>query len=137
VSWRLARELLFVFVIVAVLQSWRFCWGSFGRGGDVDVVVGAGISADVTAPSRPCLVFASLHIAGVEASWLRVAVSPGHAREWAKVLLTWRVERLYPTKPRVERWSWTSLSARFSSPSRLALELRVLLPSYRRHCSRS
>jgi hypothetical protein len=75
------------------LQSWRFCWGSFGRGGDVDVVVGAGISADVTAPSRPCLVSASLHVAGVEASRLRAAVSPGHAREWAKVLLTRRARR--------------------------------------------
>jgi hypothetical protein len=53
--------------------------------------MGAGISADVTdmtAPSKLRSVSASLHITGVEASRLHVAVSPGRAREWAKVLLT-------------------------------------------------
>jgi hypothetical protein len=62
----------------------------------VDVVVGTGISADVidmTAPSRPRSVSASLHVAGVEVSRLRAAVSPGRAREWAKVLLTRRAWR--------------------------------------------
>jgi hypothetical protein len=57
------------------------------------MAMGAGISADVTdmtAPSRPRSVSASLHVAGIEASGLNAAISPGHDREWAKVLLTWR-----------------------------------------------
>jgi hypothetical protein len=60
------------------------------------MVVGAGISTDVTdmtAPSRPHPVSASLHVAGVEASRLRAAVSLGRAREWAKVLLIRQVRR--------------------------------------------
>jgi hypothetical protein len=55
------------------------------------VVVGVGISADVTdmtAPSRSRSVSAGMHVAGVKASRLRAAVSPGRAHEWAKVLLT-------------------------------------------------
>jgi hypothetical protein len=48
------------------------------------VVMGAGISVDVTdmtAPSRPRSVSASLHVAGIKASRLRAAVSPGRVRE--------------------------------------------------------
>jgi hypothetical protein len=60
------------------------------------VVVGVGVSADVTdmtAPSRPRSGSASLHVAGVEASWLRAAVSPRRECEWDKVLLTRRARR--------------------------------------------
>jgi hypothetical protein len=62
----------------------------------VGAVVGAGISADVTdmtTPSRPRSVSASLHVVEVEALRLRVAALPGRAREWAKVLLTRRARR--------------------------------------------
>jgi hypothetical protein len=61
-----------------------FYQGSCGRSGDMGVVVGAGISADVTdvtAPSRPRSVSASLHVTGVEASRLHAAISLGRARE--------------------------------------------------------
>jgi hypothetical protein len=101
VSWRLARELLFVIVAVVALEVSS---GSYGRSGDVGVVMGVGISADVTdmtAPSRPHAGSAGLHAAGIEASWLRAAVSPAHARVRAKVLLTrwaqrrrWRVRHV-------------------------------------------
>jgi hypothetical protein len=51
VSWGLARELLFVIVVVVALG--KFHQGSYGRRGDVDVVMGAGISADVTDVTAP------------------------------------------------------------------------------------
>jgi hypothetical protein len=73
----------------------------------VGAVMDAGISADVTdmtAPSRPRAGPTSLHVAGIEASRLRAAISPGRTRERANVLLTrwarhrrWRV-RLVPFK---------------------------------------
>jgi hypothetical protein len=88
VSWRLARELLFVTVAVVALEVSS---GSYGCSDDVGVVMGAGISADVTdmtAPSRPRSGSTSLHVTGIEALRLRAAVSPRRAREWAKVLLT-------------------------------------------------
>jgi hypothetical protein len=53
----------------------------------------AGVSADVTdmtAPLRPRSGSVSLHVMRIEALRLRAAVSPGRAREQAKVLLTRR-----------------------------------------------
>jgi hypothetical protein len=60
------------------------------------VVMGAGISADVTdvtAPSSLRADSASLYTAGIEASREWAAVLPGHARVWAKVSLTRRARR--------------------------------------------
>jgi hypothetical protein len=69
---------------------------SYGRSDDVGAVMGAGISADVidmTASSRLRAGSASLHVVGIEASRLCVAVSLGRARERAKVLLIQQARR--------------------------------------------
>jgi hypothetical protein len=60
-----------------------FRQGSYGRRGDVDTVMGPGISTDVTdvtAPSGPRADSASPHSAGTEASREWVVVSLGRAR---------------------------------------------------------
>jgi hypothetical protein len=51
VSWRLARELLFVIVVVAA-RGW-FVGAVMGVVVDVGIVMGAGISADVTDVTAP------------------------------------------------------------------------------------
>jgi hypothetical protein len=56
----------------------------------VGVVMGAGISADVTVPSWPRAESAGPYFAGTEALREWVVVSPGDAHMWAKVPLTRR-----------------------------------------------
>jgi hypothetical protein len=72
----------FVGAATAVVMTWAWSWVRVSRH-----------VTDMAAPLRPRSGSANLHVTGIEASRLRVAVLLGHARERAKVMLTRRARR--------------------------------------------